>query len=244
MRVAGPLSAVLAGQGGAVAVAAGSTFAAALTATGRVVIWGKLVINSSNFSSSHSRRFVDAGADWRSASNEGSSPVWVEVELPSGVKVQHIAAGQQHLLMSDGERVWAVGRWMDASGQEAGCAPAQSPAELLALPGAGIIKLAAGMHSSAAVDGTGQLWMWGRLVDHHTAQALVLQRGILSIQEDAQGPAADVADLHRAAHEAQRLQQVEWDWSGFGGASPTVVDGLSGVSDVALGGWHALVSVN
>lgn len=38
-----------------------------------------------------------------------------------------------------------------------------------------------------------------------------------------------------------QAEDVRWKWAGFGAAAPTLVEGLSGVRGVALGGWHALV---
>lgn len=41
--------------------------------------------------------------------------------------IRHIAAGQSHALLSDGERVWAFGRLLDSSGKEATTASWSSP---------------------------------------------------------------------------------------------------------------------
>jgi hypothetical protein len=35
--------------------------------------------------------------------------------------ISHIAAGQQHALLSDGERVWVIGKTMDQAGKVGGC---------------------------------------------------------------------------------------------------------------------------
>jgi hypothetical protein len=162
--------------------------------------------------------------------------------------IKLIAAGQQHLLMSDGERVWAVGRWLDDSGVEAGAAPVESPQQLLAVPGSGIVRLSAGLHSSAAVDGDGQLWMWGRVLNPAAAGAAVHAGLVLPVGGGGRGPpssaaaaatAAEAAVMN-AAEAARRLAAVDWGWAGFGGAVPRVVEGVRGVRDVALGGWHVL----
>lgn len=74
-------------SGGAIALAAGGTFCLALTAMGKVIVWGKI------------------GGP---AGQRGSRPAVAEVMgLPP---ITSIAAGQSHALMSDGERVWALGR--------------------------------------------------------------------------------------------------------------------------------------
>lgn len=38
-------------------------------------------------------------------------------------------------------------------------------------------------------------------------------------------------------------EDVRLKWAGFGADTPTLVEGLTGVRGVALGGWHALVLV-
>ena len=74
-------------SGGAIALAAGGTFCLALTAMGKVIVWGKI------------------GGP---AGQRGSRPAVAEVMgLPP---ITSIAAGQSHALMTDGERVWALGR--------------------------------------------------------------------------------------------------------------------------------------
>lgn len=228
------------------AVAAGSTFSAALTSSGEVLLWGKLVTNSnSKAAGSGTHTLADpstAAAAAAPGSPDSSNEGWSKVQLPEGVHIRHIAAGQQHLLMSDGERVWAVGRWMDASGHDAGCASLTSPTELMALPGSGVVKLEAGMHSSAVVDAEGQLWVWGRLLDQSQAQAMV-HHGVVLPVGGSSLPAAAAAVM-QAADAARRLGQVDWGWAGFGGEVPRMVQGLQGVRDVALGGWHALVLVD
>lgn len=74
-------------SGGAIALAAGGTFCLALTAMGKVIVWGK----------------IGGPAGQRS-----SRPAVAEIMgLPP---ITSIAAGQSHALMTDGERVWALGR--------------------------------------------------------------------------------------------------------------------------------------
>jgi hypothetical protein len=86
--------------------------------------------------------------------------------------VRGLAAGQQHLVMTDGERVWLVGRWLDAAGHEAGVAPFYAPHEVLALPAEGVSKVVAGAHSTGVVSGDGRLFLGGRLLDRHHAEAV------------------------------------------------------------------------
>lgn len=74
-------------SGGAIALAAGGTFCLALTAMGKVIVWGKI------------------GGP---AGQRGARPAVAEIMgLPP---ITSIAAGQSHALMTDGERVWALGR--------------------------------------------------------------------------------------------------------------------------------------
>ena len=74
-------------SGGAIALAAGGTFCLALTAMGKVIVWGKI------------------GGP---AGQRGARPAVAEIiGLPP---ITSIAAGQSHALMTDGERVWALGR--------------------------------------------------------------------------------------------------------------------------------------
>jgi hypothetical protein len=73
-------------NGGAVRVAAGHTFCMCLTASGKVVMWGKVP----------------------GVPRHHPQPPAVEVEgLPP---IVHMAAGHAHALLSDGERVWALGK--------------------------------------------------------------------------------------------------------------------------------------
>ena len=139
--------------------------------------------------------------------------------------IRHIAAGHSHALLSDGERVWGIGKMLDSAGKELGSAPWTRPLELLHLPAEGIQSISCGVHSSAAVSGDGQLYMWGRLLEFHHAESLIKR--------------------HAASHAYDLLvpEDVRWQWAGFGADRPTLVQGLSGVKGVALGGWHALVLV-
>ena len=80
-------------NGGAIALQAGGTFCMALTAQGKVVVWGKI--------------------GQPTGERQRGGPMVAEIMgLPPIVS---IAAGQSHALMTDGERVWALGRWVMAS---------------------------------------------------------------------------------------------------------------------------------
>lgn len=145
--------------------------------------------------------------------------------VPGLPRLTHIAAGQQHALVSDGESIWSMGRWMNREGREGGSAHWSQPELLLMLPAGQRVKsLVCGAHSSSVVTQCGQMYMWGRLLDRHQVDGLVrryLSHSVDSLPEDA--------DL---------------SWAGFGADKPSLVHGLSGpVTGVALGGWHALVSI-
>lgn len=224
-RVSAPIADALAAAGGAVAVAAGGTFGAAVTTSGTVLVWGGSPATpglsiAAAADSGHMMQHSSSGAGRDAA----SGAMFAEVQLPEGVRISSISAGQQHLLLTDGWRVWVVGRYVDASGQQAGVASWQQPHQVLLVPqveGSGILKVAAGMHSSAAVTQDGKLWLWGRLVDEQHGLGIVRRFG-----------------------GEQHVAGVDWGWAGFGGAAPTLVEEVQGVRDVALGGWHALVVVD
>eukprot|EP00775_Hariotina_reticulata_P004833 gene4833-5080_t len=221
-QVSAPISAAIAADGGAVGVAAGSTFCAALTPSGSVVVWGKLAGGLAVAPGLTAAAAAARGVDGcMSQAEDGAGGMFARVQLPAGVKIRYIAAGQQHLLMGDEERVWVVGRWLDADGQEAGSASWQHPQQVLSLPDEGISKIAAGMHSCAVVTQDSRLWLWGRLMDNVHAQGIVRRFG---------------GEKHAAG--------VDWSSCWFGGAEPRLVGELQGVRDVALGGWHALAVVD
>ena len=61
-----------------------------------------------------------------------SSPALSMLPRPSGVvpglpRIVHMVAGAQHVLLSDGERVWMVGRALGASGEGATETPWSAP---------------------------------------------------------------------------------------------------------------------
>ena len=75
-------------NGGAIALQAGGTFCMALTAQGKVVVWGKI------------------GQPTGERQRSGA----LVAEIMGLPPIISIAAGQSHALMTDGERVWALGR--------------------------------------------------------------------------------------------------------------------------------------
>lgn len=111
-----------------------------------------------------------ATPEQRAAAADAQRLGFAVVAAPAPIK--SMAAGLQHVVLTDGERLWAVGRWLDADGQEAGSAPFYAPAELLHLPAEGIRKVVAGPHSTGAVSGDGRLFVSGRLVDRHHGEAV------------------------------------------------------------------------
>lgn len=149
--------------------------------------------------------------------------------VPGLPPIKHIAAGRSHVLVSDGEAVWGFGRWMDEEGGEGGGAPFWEPAELLRLPMDGVLSLHCGPHCSGVVTGGGRVWMWGRLLDSDDANLLLERSGeIKALDGESPGPPGDVC----------------WEWAGFGAPRPTLVEGLTGVRSLAIGGWHALALVD
>lgn len=75
-------------NGGVIALQAGGTFCMALTAKGKLVVWGKI--------------------GQPTGERQRGGPMVAEIMgLPPIIS---IAAGQSHALMTDGERVWALGR--------------------------------------------------------------------------------------------------------------------------------------
>ncbi|GAX72853.1 hypothetical protein CEUSTIGMA_g308.t1 [Chlamydomonas eustigma] len=216
-QVQGALVQTLSDEGGAVRVAAGSTFSLALTAQGRVVVWGKMAGHESPESSMAEISDMSSGM-----ASLGRVMAGVIEGLPP---IRHIAAGQSHALLSDGEHVWAIGKLMDRSGKENISIPWTKPQEFLHLPAEGVHSISCGGHSCAVVSGDGRLYMWGRLMEFHHAESLI--------------------NRHSASHAYGLLvpEDVRWKWAGFGADKPTLVEGLTGVKSVALGGWHALVAI-
>ncbi|KAL3149951.1 hypothetical protein ABBQ38_013312 [Trebouxia sp. C0009 RCD-2024] len=200
-KVEGQLAQALQESGGAIALAAGGTFCLALTAMGKVIVWGKI------------------GGP---AGQRGARPAVAEIMgLPP---ITSIAAGQSHALMTDGERVWALGRWLDADGSKQVGSAFEAPAEVLRLP-QGVKSVSAGLHSSAAVSRDGQLWIWGKVISKEHAKSL--------------------REQHSAWRSAKTAApQSEIAWTGLGSDLPAQVEGLRNVRSISLGGVHALAVVD
>ncbi|KAK3272173.1 hypothetical protein CYMTET_19514, partial [Cymbomonas tetramitiformis] len=90
-QVAGGLRESLRQRGGATSIAAGGTFAVALTAEGQALVWGQL------------------GTSHGAETMEAETPFNV-VGTPSSQALTAVAAGRLHALVSDGCRVWAFGK--------------------------------------------------------------------------------------------------------------------------------------
>ncbi|EFJ52699.1 hypothetical protein VOLCADRAFT_85945 [Volvox carteri f. nagariensis] len=263
-KVSGSLAAVLEDSGGARRVVSGGSFCAALTASGRVVVWGKVPGGeteggSSNSAEAGSSSTVDSGSGSSSSggSSRGCSLGLTErgVDIVQGGRVVvgvipdlppilHIAAGLQHLLLSDGHRVWMVGRTLDASGAVASTASWRRPNLVLTLPvGDAVRQLVAGMHSSAVVSELGEVWIWGRLLDRHHADSIARRHPNLAYDSSGDGGVAG-GDWPTEVAPPRHKDDVLWHWPGFGGKAPAKLDGLGGpVRALALGGWHALAVV-
>ncbi|DBA77646.1 hypothetical protein WJX77_001651 [Trebouxia sp. C0004] len=202
-KVEGKLAQVLQENGGAIALQAGGTFCMALTAQGKVVVWGKI------------------GQPIGERPRGG--PMVAEIMgLPPIIS---IAAGQSHALMTDGERVWALGRWLSADGSKQIGAAWGTPEEVLRLP-QGVRSVSAGLHSSAAVSRDGQLWMWGKVISQDHAKALHEQH----------------SGFQCAKHAVP--EPPPSSWTGLGSDQPAQVEGLKNVQSISLGGVHALALVD
>eukprot|EP00887_Chlorella_sp_A99_P000440 scaffold17.g440.t1 len=214
--VGGRLGALLTEHGGATSVAAGGSFCAALCASGAVVVWGGAAGAPAAAAPPpppevlelpHLRAFYEGGL--LVAQFTGLPPMAL------------LAAGAGHVAMSDGERVWGVGRSAGACAPPPGAAAppppagedlaALTPRELLRLPGGRVAVLRAGGFASAAVTDDGGLWLWGSVLAPEAAAGLL-------------GAAPEGAAA----------------WAGLGAERPTLVPGLAGVRDAALGSCHAL----
>lgn len=81
--------------GGAIALEAGGTFCMALTAQGKVIVWGRIG--------------GPGGPRGSQGGSRGIHPPMV-AEVRGLPPIISLAAGQSHGLLTDGERVWAIGR--------------------------------------------------------------------------------------------------------------------------------------
>ncbi|GIL71573.1 hypothetical protein Vretifemale_2114 [Volvox reticuliferus] len=257
-KVSGSLSAVLEDEGGVRQIVSGGSFCAALTERGRVVLWGKvpggetegplggtdaaaaastaLDRGSCSTNSSGSGESDGSGGCVLGLTDQGVDVVQggrlVVGVIPGLPPVTHIAAGLQHLLMSDGQRVWVVGRTLDASGTVALTAPWRRPHLALTLPaGDDVRQLVAGTHSCGVVSEQGEVWVWGRVLDRHHADSVARRHPNLAY--DGGYGAGDVAGGHWPVAPLLK-DDVRWNWAGFGGRAPARLDGLGGRVKVSI----------
>ena len=179
--------------------------------------------------------------------------------VPGLPPIKHLDAGRHHVLLSDGESVWGLGRWMNDEGEETGGAPHTEPLKMLHLPVEGVASVHCGAHSSGVVTGGGRVWMWGRMLDCDDA-TLMIQRAEASRRRPSgrtsSSPSSSSCSLERNEDKEDKeeedkeeeegpreLKGVDWTWAGFGAAKPSLVEGLEGVRGLALGGWHAIAIV-
>ncbi|GLI59229.1 hypothetical protein VaNZ11_001073 [Volvox africanus] len=262
-KVSGSLAAALEDEGAVRRIVSGGSFCAALTEKGRVVLWGKVPGSETEGSlggtdaaaagggSCSTNGGGGSGADGTGGCALGLTNQGVDVvqggRLVVGVvprlpPIAYIAAGLQHLLMSDGQRVWVVGRTLDASGTVTSTAPWRRPHLVLTLPaGDAVRQLVAGAHSSGVVSERGEVWVWGRVLDRHHADSV--SRRHPNLAYDGWYGTGDVAGSNWPVPPLLK-DDVRWNWAGFGGREPARLDGLGGrVKALALGGWHAMALV-
>ncbi|GFR42653.1 hypothetical protein Agub_g3590 [Astrephomene gubernaculifera] len=262
-RVSGALAASLEDGGGAKQVVSGGTFCAALTAAGRVVLWGRVPGSEAEGGGLADAAEAHVGGGGGGGRMLGMTEQGVDIvtggRLLAGVvpglpPITHIAAGQQHLLMSDGSRVWVLGRMLDASGAVALTAPWRRPALALTLPaGDAVRQLVAGVHSAGVVSELGEAWVWGRLLDRHHVDSVAkrhpnLAFGGADVGNGGAGSATRRSTRTAAAAAAAASpllpEDVRWEWAGYGGREARRLEGLGGpVRALALGGWHAMAVV-
>ncbi|GAB4823610.1 hypothetical protein N2152v2_010656 [Parachlorella kessleri] len=248
--VEGLVSQVIRDQGGAVRVVAGGSFCACLTASGRIVLWGQPRAGSSSGGSG----FTGSGGSGSpvGAAGGGGESQEETLELPNmrarkqgGLIVAEfvdlppmvdLAAGYSHMLMTDGSRVWSLGRHGPAGSPGTVVGDAEhwlQPREVLKLEDESVASVSAGGFASAAVTGAGRVYMWGTLLQKEAAES-ILERssregfGHWSYSSTAKPPSASPWE----------------DWAGLHSLEPAVVPGLGGgVRQVALGTCHALAVV-
>eukprot|EP01026_Neomeris_dumetosa_P060253 TRINITY_DN5678_c1_g1_i2.p1 TRINITY_DN5678_c1_g1~~TRINITY_DN5678_c1_g1_i2.p1 ORF type:complete len:348 (-),score=67.99 TRINITY_DN5678_c1_g1_i2:433-1476(-) len=206
--VGGQIQRSIAINGGALQIATGGTYCLCLTANGKVLMWG---------------RPPGIKPNKKSTIAPGEAVV---LDIPAPVKM--IAAGLQHALVSDGETVWQIGKVGDETSKDQEVASWQCPVEVLKRQDECIKQISAGSFSSAVVTGSGQLYMWGRLMERAKARELM---------ENASYPQPHHAKL-------PSIEEISWEWPGLYSKTPQLVSGLQNIRQIALGGMHAVVSVD
>jgi alpha-tubulin suppressor-like RCC1 family protein len=130
--------------GPVVAVAAGSAYSLALTATGQVYAWG-------------ANLFGQLG---NGTASNADSPVLVS--MPTGVTVTAIAAGGDHsLALTSTGQVYAWGSNIYGQVGDGTTVSRDTPVPVAAPGGATITAIAAGTGHSLALTSTGQVYAWG-----------------------------------------------------------------------------------
>ncbi len=160
------------------------------------------------------------------------------VQLPSLVKAISIAAGGDHsLALSATGTVWSWGANDQGQVGDGTTTPRATP-QLVTIPGVRIVAIAASPSHSMALDASGEVWSWGWGVAQPTKVA-----GLQDVVAVADGVYHRLALTHDGAVYA-------WGNNGrgqlgngaFGGdvSVPTLVAGLSGVSQIAAGEYFSL----
>jgi hypothetical protein len=198
------LQQVLAGNGGVVQIVAGGSFAAALTASGRVVVWGQLRglhgaapaesqgvdspcgMGGQQQGSAIQQEEGELGRGERASMRiRGQRGGWVVGEVVNQPPATALAAGFGHLLFTDGGRVWSLGGRPPVAGPDPHAAAGalwREPQQVLDLSAVGVASVAAGGFASAAVGGDGRLYMWGSLLTKEVRVGMGVGGGV-SVRE-------------------------------------------------------------
>lgn len=221
------LAAALERNGGAIGVAAGAGFNAALTAAGRVLVWAA------------SKRIprvegeVTAQAGFTTLRMLGSTRL---LELDGAAPFVSIAAGGDQLLASNGHTVYSVGKLSSLSHPAIPEVGMFQVEKCLELGDEGVTSLATAGGAAAVVSGAGRLWLWGTVLSQEDAVA-ELQRA------DQEGFGHWAFSSTAPTPGPVKLSPGDAPWAGLGSPTPAVVPGLHNVTKVALGGGHVLAEV-
>jgi len=203
-KVGGVLASVISDNGGAQSAVAGATFCLVLTKNGKAIVWGRVpggraTTPSSSFSGSGAATAPQLPSSLHSSlhslvldSSGQSQTGRVECgEVPGLPPLRSVAAGAEHVLMSDGQRVYVIGRMINERGMTVVEAPWDAPMEVFDAGAEGIRRLSAGLYSSALVTGAGNLYLWGKLLDKPTSDLLIQREAALKrVMHASSAPAA------------------------------------------------------
>ena len=168
-RVSGrSLNARLADGGGATAVAAGGNFCAALTAAGGLVVWGRPPPGLGAAAAvGQEGGLIGGGKGGVGGAGAGACYHWPAAGGSGGVRLTGVACGRNHVVVTDGARVWVaggIGGWVlgvDGHPEEV------DGLRQHAASSGGIASVAAGLGGAcAALTGDGALLMFGAPVHH------------------------------------------------------------------------------